>query len=72
MIDFKNDLIVVRNSLYNQSVHQGGALKMTVDSLDISQSNFVSTLPNGIGTSLPSSFNVQKFLYQINRSINAP
>ena len=72
VIDFENDLIVVRNSLYNQSVNQGSELKMMVDSLDISQSNFVSTLPNGIGTSLPSSFNVQKFLYQINRSLDAP
>tara|TARA_B100000768_G_scaffold90211_1_gene84590 strand:- start:926 stop:2332 length:1407 start_codon:yes stop_codon:yes gene_type:complete len=72
VIDFENDLIVVRNSLYNQSVNQGSALKMMVDVLDISQSNFVSTLPNGIGTRLPSAFNLQKFLYQINRSIGAP
>jgi CubicO group peptidase (beta-lactamase class C family) len=72
VIDFENDLIVVRNSLYNQSVNQGSELKMTVDSLDESQSNFTATLPNGIGASLPSSFNVQKFLHQIYQSINAP
>lgn len=72
VIDFENDLIVVRNSLYNQSVNQGSELKMAVDVLDISQSNFVSTLPNGLGASVSSTFNLQKFLYQINRSIDAP
>lgn len=71
MIDFENNMIVARNSLYEPVLTGSGERKMDITSAGIAQSDFVATLPQGTGVSAHSSFRPASFLYRVNQAIQS-
>ena len=70
MIDFPNNLIVIRNSLYYPIQNQSNEKKMKLINSDISQSNWVATAPRGLGSGLNTSFDPSEFYRLVTNSIN--
>ena len=69
MIDFENNMVVARNSLYHPVLSGSGERKMDITPEGIAQSDFVATLPQGTGVSADSSFSPANFLYRVNQAI---
>ena len=69
MIDFENNMVVARNSLYHPVLSGSGERKMDITTEGIAQSDFVATLPQGTGVSADSSFSPANFLYRVNQAI---
>lgn len=70
MVDFDNNMVVVRNSIYYPALNRSGERKMKLDSMDIANSDFTVTLPAGSGMTSGSSFSPSALLYKLNQSIN--
>ena len=69
MIDFENNMVVTRNSLYQPVLNGSGERKMAITAAGIAQSDFVATLPQGTGVSANSNFSSANFLYRVNQAI---
>lgn len=69
MIDFENNMVVARNSLYQPVLNGSGERKMAITAAGIAQSDFVATLPQGTGVSANSSFSPANFLYRVTQAI---
>ena len=69
MIDFENNMVVARNSLYQPVLNGSGERKMAITAAGIAQSDFVATLPQGTGVSANSNFSPANFLYRVNQAI---
>jgi CubicO group peptidase (beta-lactamase class C family) len=69
MIDFENNMVVTRNSLYQPVLNGSGERKMAITAAGIAQSDFVATLPQGTGVSANSNFSPANFLYRVNQAI---
>ena len=70
MIDFDNNMVVVRNSIYYPALNRSDERKMKLNGTDVLTSNFVATLPAGSGMSTVSSYNNAALLYKVTQSIN--
>ena len=70
MIDFAKNLIVIRNSLYHPIQNLSNEKKMKLINSDISRSNWVATVPRGLGSGLNSSFDPSEFFRLVVDSIN--
>lgn len=71
IMDFDNNLIVVRNSIYHPSLTITDERRMKINLGDRENTNHAFTLPGGVGLQTDSSFNVGALLYGITQSINA-
>ena len=69
MIDFNRNIVVVRSSLYEPVLNISNERKMKLVSNDLTQSNWVSTVPNGVGAFIPTSFSPNQFFYMITEAI---
>ena len=69
MIDFNRNIVVVRSSLYEPVLSISNERKMKLVSNDLTQSNWVSTIPNGVGASISTSFSPNQFFYMITEAI---
>ena len=70
MIDFKRNLVVVRASLYQPIQNLSQEKKMKLINSDISQSNWIASVPRGLGVNINSSFNPSQFFKLVTDSIN--
>lgn len=70
-IDFDNNIVVVRNSLYSPIMNASGERKMTITLDDLPASSLVGSLPRGLSLTAGSSYVHQKLLYGVNKSIIA-
>ena len=70
MIDFERNLVVVRASLYQPIQNLSQEKKMKLINSDISQSNWVASVPRGLGANLNSTFNPSEFFKLVTDSIN--
>ena len=70
MIDFDRNLVVVRTSLYQPILNLSSDRKMRLLPTDLSNSNWVATVPSGLGASIGSTFNASEFLSKVIASIN--
>ena len=70
-IDFDNNIVVVRNSLYSPIINASGERKMTITLDDLPASSLVGSLPRGLSLTAGSSYVHQKLLYGVNKSIIA-
>ena len=70
MIDFDRNLVVVRTSLYQPILNLSSDRKMRLLPADLSNSNWVATVPSGLGASIGSTFNASEFLSKVIASIN--
>lgn len=71
IMDFDNNLIVVRNSIYHPSLTLTDERRMKINLGDRENTNHVFTLPAGVGMQTGSNFNVASLLYGVTQSINA-
>ena len=71
MMDFENNLIVVRNSIYYPSLGLTDERRMKINLGDLEKTNHIFTLPAGVGMQTGSSFNVGALLYGVTQSIYA-
>jgi CubicO group peptidase (beta-lactamase class C family) len=80
MIDFENNMIIVRNSLYYPYLGAGTERKMNISflgsakgmsiaNIDTSESRFPLTLPNGAGATIETKFDPVTFYKDIAASI---
>jgi hypothetical protein len=70
MVDFSRNLVVVRASLYQPILNLSQEKKMKLVNSDISKSNWVATVPRGLGTNLNTNFNPSQFFKLVTDSIN--
>ena len=70
MIDFSRNLVVVRASLYQPIQNLSQEKKMKLVNSDISNSNWVATVPRGLGANLNTNFNPSQFFKLVTDSIN--
>ena len=70
MIDFSRNLVVVRASLYQPIQNLSQEKKMKLVNSDISNSNWVATVPRGLGANLNTKFNPSQFFKLVTDSIN--
>ena len=70
MIDFKRNLVVVRTSLYQPIQNLSQEKKMKLINSDISQSNWVASVPRGLGANINTNFNPSQFFKLVTDSIN--
>ena len=70
MIDFSRNLVVVRTSLYYPIQNLSQEKKMKLLNSDISNSNWLATVPRGVGSNVNSSFNPSQFFKLVADSIN--
>lgn len=76
MIDFENNLVVVRNSLHQPLLQKSLVRKMLVNSEDVNHTYAPLTLPDAASRLLPdntasSTFSGAGFLYGVSKSLNA-
>jgi CubicO group peptidase (beta-lactamase class C family) len=69
MIDFENNMLVVRNSLYYPALNQNDQRIINVNLADPLGSSFVTTLPAGAGLTSGTTYNNQALLYKVTQSI---
>jgi len=72
VIDYDNNMIVVRNSIYNPALNLSDERRMKVKVDDIANTNFTATLPAGIGMETQTTFNLAALLYGVKESIENP
>ena len=71
-LDFDNNMVVVRNSLYSPIINASDERKMVISQGNLEESNLVGSLPNGIGLTDGSNYSHSKLLYGVNNSIIDP
>ena len=70
MIDFNRNLVVVRSSLYEPVLNLSNERKMKLVSGRLSDSNWVSTAPRGVGSFISNDFSPNQFYYMVTQAIN--
>ena len=70
MIDFKRDLVVVRASLYDPIQNVSSGRKMRLSPGDTLSSNWVATVPRGLGSSVDYNFSANEFVKKVIDSID--
>ena len=70
MVDFERNLVVVRASLYEPVQNISADRKMKLFPDDLSSSNWVATVPSGLGAAANSTFSASEFVKQVIDSIN--
>jgi|TARA_B110000483_G_scaffold104681_1_gene127743 CubicO group peptidase (beta-lactamase class C family) len=70
MIDFERNLVVVRASLYEPVQNISSDRKMKLFPDDISSSNWVATVPSGLGATPNSTFSASEFMKRVIDSVN--
>jgi len=68
VIDFENNMVIVRNGLYMPYLNYSDQRKMKLNSGSLDQSNYTGTLPAGMGFQVSSNFYIQNLLFLINYS----
>tara|TARA_Y100000768_G_scaffold384420_1_gene368425 strand:+ start:132 stop:1772 length:1641 start_codon:yes stop_codon:yes gene_type:complete len=71
LIDYANNMLVLRNSIYQPSIYATGERKWILTDL-ATTSNFIASLPGymGLQGSHPSPLNPAEFLYDVTQAIN--
>ena len=69
MIDFARNIVVVRSSLYEPILNASNERKMKLIANDLSQSNWILTLPNAAGADINSTFYSSGFYDLITQAI---
>ena len=70
VIDYDNNMIVVRNSIYTPALNLSDQKRMKVNVGDLANTNFTATLPAGISMATQTDFNLAALLYGVKESIN--
>lgn len=70
MIDFDRNLVVVRASLYEPVQNISSDRKMKLFPDDLSSSNWVATVPSGLGAAPNSTFSASEFVRKVIDSVN--
>lgn len=70
VIDYDNNMIVVRNSIYTPALNLSDQRRMQVNVGDLASTNFTATLPEGISMAAQTDFNLAALLYGVKESIN--
>tara|TARA_B100001059_G_scaffold6524_1_gene5434 strand:- start:829 stop:2451 length:1623 start_codon:yes stop_codon:yes gene_type:complete len=69
LIDYANNMLVLRNSIYQPSIYATGERKWILKDL-ATTSNFIASLPGYMGLNVTNPFNPAKFLYDVTQAIN--
>ena len=69
MIDFERNMVVVRASLYAPIQNLSQDRKMKLNTINLSQSNWIATVPGGLGSSSSSNFNASQFFSLVENAI---
>ena len=69
MIDFARNIVVVRSSLYEPILNASNERKMKLIASDLSQSNWILTLPRAAGANINSNFYSSGFYDLITQAI---
>jgi len=70
MIDFQRNLVVVRASLYTPIQNLSQDRKMKLNPSNLTQSNWIATVPNGLGSSANPNISASAFFELVANSIN--
>ena len=70
MIDNERNLVVVRASLYEPVQNISSDRKMKLFPDDLSSSNWVATVPSGLGAAPNSTFSASEFVKKVIDSVN--
>ena len=70
MIDFQRNLVVVRASLYTPIQNLSQDRKMKLNPSNLAQSNWIATVPNGLGSSANPNISASAFFELVANSIN--
>ena len=70
MIDFQRNIVVVRASLYTPIQNLSQDRKMKLNPSNLAQSNWIATVPNGLGSSANPNINASTFFELVANSIN--
>jgi CubicO group peptidase (beta-lactamase class C family) len=70
MIDFQRNIVVVRASLYAPIQNLSQDRKMKLNPSNLSQSNWIATVPNGLGSSANPNISASTFFELVANSIN--
>jgi CubicO group peptidase (beta-lactamase class C family) len=70
MVDFERNLVVVRASLYEPVQNISSDRKMRLFPDDLSSSNWVATVPSGLGAVPNSTFSASEFMKKVIDSVN--
>jgi CubicO group peptidase (beta-lactamase class C family) len=70
MVDFERNLVVVRASLYEPVQNISSDRKMRLFPNDLSSSNWVATVPSGLGAVPNSTFSASEFMKKVIDSVN--
>ena len=70
MIDFQRNIVVVRASLYTPIQNLSQDRKMKFNPSNLAQSNWIATVPNGLGSSANPNINASTFFELVANSIN--
>ena len=70
MIDFQRNIVVVRASLYTPIQNLSQDRKMKLDPSNLAQSNWIATVPNGLGSSANPNISASAFFELVANSIN--
>ena len=70
MIDFQRNIVVVRASLYTPIQNLSQDRKMKLNPSNLSQSNWIATVPNGLGSSASPNISASAFFELVANSIN--
>ena len=69
LIDYANNMLVLRNSIYQPSIYATGERRWILKDL-ATTSNFIASLPGYMGLNVANPFNPAKFLYDVTQAIN--
>ena len=69
MMDFTNNMLVLRNSLYQAALYRSGERKYVVTD-KAATSDFVASLPGGMGLGVGYNFFPQDFLNDVTNAID--
>ena len=70
MIDFQRNIVVVRASLYTPIQNLSQDRKMKLNPSNLAQSNWIATVPNGLGSSANPNISASAFFELVANSIN--
>ena len=70
MIDFQRNIVVVRASLYTPIQNLSQDRKMKLNPSNLAQSNWIATVPNGLGSSASPNISASAFFELVANSIN--
>jgi CubicO group peptidase (beta-lactamase class C family) len=71
-LDFDNNIVVVRKSLYSPIINTSGERKMIIFPGNLGESSLVGSLPSGTNLIGGSNYSHQSLLYGVNNSIITP